>query len=330
MEHEPIPAFISYSWDSPQHQQWVLDLANKLRKNGVDAKLDIFITQSGTVNLNSMMVQNMMRNSFIIVVLTENYADRADNNKGGVGFETVLSLSTLQENPNKLIFLNRHSGNFKAAIPFHLRGYYTIDFSDDSKFDESFTELLHRIFDVPLYEMEPIGPKPTLTPRKATDRIPTETAANDTYFEELVRPHVREYTDRDKMRFIETSYQDINQELDKLFAELKKQNPNFDYDRQKITEKKMVYHLFLGGKSITNVKIWLGSLFGSLPQINLAFGARDYDNDNSMNEGIAFVLDADRQPALEMTFSMFGNKGPHDARGAVKEIWECHLKHHFR
>ena len=32
--------FISYSHDSPEHKQWVSELAAKLRRNGVEAILD--------------------------------------------------------------------------------------------------------------------------------------------------------------------------------------------------------------------------------------------------------------------------------------------------
>jgi len=32
--------FISYSWTSPAHEQWVISLATDLRENGVDVILD--------------------------------------------------------------------------------------------------------------------------------------------------------------------------------------------------------------------------------------------------------------------------------------------------
>jgi hypothetical protein len=35
-------AFISYSHDGEEHQQWVIRLATHLRLNGVDAKLDVW------------------------------------------------------------------------------------------------------------------------------------------------------------------------------------------------------------------------------------------------------------------------------------------------
>ena len=39
--------FISYSWTSNEHQQWVLDLATALRDNGVDAILDKWDLKEG-------------------------------------------------------------------------------------------------------------------------------------------------------------------------------------------------------------------------------------------------------------------------------------------
>lgn len=46
-------AFFSYSWDSKAHENWVVDLANRLRLDGgIDATLDKFELYNKTVNLN--------------------------------------------------------------------------------------------------------------------------------------------------------------------------------------------------------------------------------------------------------------------------------------
>ena len=37
---KPVRVFISYSWSSPTHEAWVLNLATRLREDGVDAILD--------------------------------------------------------------------------------------------------------------------------------------------------------------------------------------------------------------------------------------------------------------------------------------------------
>ena len=42
--------FVSYSWDSNEHNEWVSKFVSKLRSNGVDAKYDRLLTQRGTTN----------------------------------------------------------------------------------------------------------------------------------------------------------------------------------------------------------------------------------------------------------------------------------------
>jgi len=59
MRKEYPTVFISYSWDSEEHENWVVFLAAKLRENGVDATIDKFETQSKTVNLNRMMIEKI-------------------------------------------------------------------------------------------------------------------------------------------------------------------------------------------------------------------------------------------------------------------------------
>ncbi|AOT70555.1 hypothetical protein [Geosporobacter ferrireducens] len=98
--------------------------------------------------------------------MTENYAKKADSRQGGVGFETMLTTPVLLENKDKLVFITRHNGDRSKAIPFHLKSFYVIDFSDGTKFNEKFKELLHRIYKVPLYEKAIIGKKPNLHPEK--------------------------------------------------------------------------------------------------------------------------------------------------------------------
>ena len=40
LANTPPKVFISYSWSSPEHEQFVLDLATQLRESGIDAILD--------------------------------------------------------------------------------------------------------------------------------------------------------------------------------------------------------------------------------------------------------------------------------------------------
>lgn len=98
MQKNNPTVFVSYSWDDINHQQWVMGLTNELRKQGIDATMDIFETQLQTINLNAMMVSKIKDSDYIVVVLTENYAQKADEMKEGVGFETLLTMPYLREN----------------------------------------------------------------------------------------------------------------------------------------------------------------------------------------------------------------------------------------
>ncbi len=167
-----ITAFVSYSWDSEDHQQWVLCLVNKLRDpGGIEASCDVSFLHTTTVHFHELMSKNIRDNDYVIIVLTPQYAKKADTGEGGVGYETILTMPLLQENKDKLIFITKHSGERKAATPFHLKSYYAIDFSGDNKFDEKFNELLHRIYKVGLYTFVPVSEPPILASKQIS--LPT-------------------------------------------------------------------------------------------------------------------------------------------------------------
>lgn len=316
--------FVSYSWDSPEHQKWVVKLTNQLRKEGINATIDVFQTQSKTVNLNTMMVSNMKDNDFIIVVLTEKYAQKANSLQGGVGFETVLSLPILQKDPSKLIFILRHHGNFEGAFPFHLDGYYAIDFSNNQKFDEKFKELLHRISGVPLYEMEPIGKQRVLN----TISVDKTDSLNGV-FSDLEIPNLKSITDKDIKKFMKESFHEINQLLDELFTLIQNENPNFEYDKEDITNYKTIFTLYLNGEIVVGVKVWCNNDFGS-DTINFSYGRNISLSRNSSNEVIMHDIDEKKQLKLKMTMNFMTSINPTTPEDIVKEIWRNNLAYYFK
>ena len=54
---ESPKTFISYSWSSPQHEEWVLNLATELRESGVDVVLDKWDLKEGH-DSNAFMEKN--------------------------------------------------------------------------------------------------------------------------------------------------------------------------------------------------------------------------------------------------------------------------------
>lgn len=318
MEGNPS-AFISYSQDNDEHKEWIIVLTNLLRSNGVDASIDIFETQKGTINLYNMMVDNIRDKDYVIIVLTPAYARKADALQDGVGFETSMLISLIQENLRKIIPIIRCNGNASEAIPFYLNGVHYIDFSNSYSFEEKFNELLCRIFEVDLIEQSPLGKRPDLKPRSVT-RPDNKIIIED--IDDLV-PDLREITDIDKNRFMKNSFQQIKDGLIQILGRTKGKNPNFEFDYEDVTNRKTIYRMYLNGSQKYAVKLWLGHGLGSRTEtINLAYGNHIYDNDNAMNEIIDCEVDEDNTLKLKMTLNMSYDKKVDTPEEVLKEIWK--------
>jgi len=231
--------FISYSWDSEEHKDWVTSLVNLLRNNGVDAIFDIFETQKGTVNLNAMMLKNIKDNDYTIIVLTQNYAEKADAFQGGVGFETNLLIPYIQENLQRIIPIMRCKGDKAKAIPFYLSGLYYIDFSEPHDFEEKFNELLHKIYGVDLVAKSLLGKRPDLKPKI----IGGVTQMVEEGFDDLI-PNFRKITDIDKNKFIKDSFVQIRDGFLQLLESTKERNSNFDFGYENVTSRKAIYRVY--------------------------------------------------------------------------------------
>lgn len=314
--------FISYSWDNPSHKDWVIALTNELRRNGIDATLDEFITQKGTVNLNRMMIENIMRSEYTLVILTDKYADKSNEFNGGVGYETSLLINNIMENAEKIIPIMRYKGDKSKAVPFYLKGMSYIDFSNDSDFGEKFEELKYKIFKIDRIEMEPLGTIQTLKPRK----IKRDTLYKDMINGETLIPDFREITDKDKNKFIKDSYSEIINYLTELAEQTKQKNHNFDYDFDLVTNKKHIIKFYINGMEKQTVKIWLDNKFSKQENILLSYSIFGIDSDNSWNEMIVCEVNKKKELILKMTMNMFGNGEPKDSKEISIEIWKYVLQ----
>lgn len=330
MEERNPKVFVSYSWDNREHQQWVVDLTNRLRREGIDATMDLFETQQKTVNLNKMMIENIKQSDYVVIVLTEEYAKRADNFEGGVGFETLLTIPDIKSNLSKLIFIMRHNGDYTKVFPFHIRDIYAIDFSNDSQFESKLEELIYKIYNVPLYEVEPIGKMPDLKPRK--NLIQNHETKNDEIedIDDLLIPDLRQITDIDKNEFIKKSYSHIIYVLGRLLDKSKSVNSNFTYELEEITKRKVIIKIYVNGTIRQGMKIWYGSYMGmGENSIYISYGTWiDENNDTSMNQIINCVVNDKKELKLNMMMSFNGNKEM-DADEVAKIIWMENIKNYL-
>ncbi|TCD03224.1 SEFIR domain-containing protein [Pedobacter psychroterrae] len=134
--------FISYSWDSKDHEDKVFDFSNYLRDNGFEADIDKKLDQQQTaINFVKMMHIAMNNYPKVIVVLSEGYKERADGFKGGVGTEYELMINDINDNPNKYI-LASFSGRANEIIPAGFKGRDIVDLSDPEEMTRLFEKLM--------------------------------------------------------------------------------------------------------------------------------------------------------------------------------------------
>lgn len=155
----------SYSWDSDQHKGWVRDLASRLIRNGVDAKLDDWHVQPGE-SLTSFMEKHIAECDHTLVICTPNYAEKSAKRKGGVGYEQQIISGNIVSGTNRSKFIPIiRDGEFETgencAIPQHFLGIRAIDMRGSSDQDLSFEHLLRIIWRQPALVPPPLGERPT-------------------------------------------------------------------------------------------------------------------------------------------------------------------------
>ncbi len=164
-EFKPPRVFISYSWESAKHQNWVRYLGERLCTGGVKARLDQWFVEAGH-SVTQFMEEEVRQADFVLVVCTPIYAQKSNNRAGGVGYEQQIVSGYLVSGPLRSKFVpiiraGAHEPGPDCAIPTHFMGIAWIDFRDEAAFEKSLEELLRVIHSKPEFAPPPIGPTPS-------------------------------------------------------------------------------------------------------------------------------------------------------------------------
>jgi hypothetical protein len=151
--------FISYSHDTLEHKKWVLELAIRLRTNGIDAILDQWELTAGS-DIPHYMENNLATADYTIMVCTSNYVQKANQGTGGVGYEKMIITSSLMKsiNETKIIPIVRQSG--QKTVPTFLTSKMYIDFSNSDEFELAYDNLIRAIHKSPIFKKPEIGNNP--------------------------------------------------------------------------------------------------------------------------------------------------------------------------
>jgi hypothetical protein len=157
-------AFISYSWDGAEHQDWVLRLAERLQsEGGVRVILDRWDLHPGG-DRTHFMEESVVSSDFVLVICTPSYATKSKTRSGGVGYEAMiitgqLALQILQ---TKFIPILRAGKWDNSAVPAWILTKIGVDLRGDP-YDEVQYELLLRTLHQAHLKPPPIGSKPVFS-----------------------------------------------------------------------------------------------------------------------------------------------------------------------
>lgn len=164
MEKTP-KIFISYSWSNPSHEEWVINLAERLVSDGIDVVLDKWDLKEGHDKFDFM--ETTVKSTEIdkvLIILDKKYTDKANNRSDGVGTETQIISPKIYENVTQEKFIplvREQDENGEAYLPIFLKGRIYIDFSSNEHFELNYENLLRNIYQRPTYSKPKLGKAPS-------------------------------------------------------------------------------------------------------------------------------------------------------------------------
>lgn len=157
--------FVSYSWTTPKHEDWVINLAERLVSDGVDVIIDKWNLKEGQDKYNFMetMVKSVDIHK-VLIILDRKYTEKAEQRTGGVGTETQIISPKIYDDVSQEKFIpivaeKDESGN--AYMPTFLESRIYIDLSEQENFEDNYEKLLRNIFQRPAYSKPKIGKAPS-------------------------------------------------------------------------------------------------------------------------------------------------------------------------
>ncbi|MGR8932333.1 MAG: TIR domain-containing protein, partial [Gammaproteobacteria bacterium] len=162
--------FISYSWDSPEHQDRIWELSNRLRGDGIDCDIDQY-HPSPVEGWPNWMERQMRESDYVLVVCTENYLRRFEGREApgkgqGVEWESLLTASHLyyaDSRNRKFLPIVMHAAD-RGNIPQPLKSFTFYDLSAP----EGYEVLYRHLTDQPKRPMPALGERKHYSP----DRLP--------------------------------------------------------------------------------------------------------------------------------------------------------------
>lgn len=132
--------FVSYSWNPPSNQQNVFELIQKLESDGVNViydRKDLYPGQDMNYFMENVLTSDQI--DAVIIVCNKDYAQKANNRKGGVGYESELILSEIKSDPLQRKYIPvviEYDENGDLLLPNFLKSRLCVDLFKDTGYND--------------------------------------------------------------------------------------------------------------------------------------------------------------------------------------------------
>lgn len=205
---DPPRVFISYSWSSPEHEEWVVQLATRLMSHGVQVSLDKWDLSEGQdkyAYMERMAAEPSITR--VLVISDRIYAEKADGRSGGVGTETqILSREVYEKVDQRKVVacITERDERGEPYLPTFLKNRIYIDFSDPTKEAEEYEKLIRNIWNKPAYARPELGKPPAYLSDDVGEALLTSTLLADVRDAlARARPHARGALTDLALKFVE-------------------------------------------------------------------------------------------------------------------------------
>lgn len=134
--------FVSYSHDSREHKQWVAQFATALMEKHVQVIFDQWDLEPGD-DVPKFMERAVKAADRVLMICTEPYVRKANDGKGGVGYEAMIVTGELVRDlgTRKFVPIIRQGGG-EPVVPDCVGTRLWVDFSKDEDFDAALVDLI--------------------------------------------------------------------------------------------------------------------------------------------------------------------------------------------
>jgi len=157
--------FISYSWNSVEHQSLVEEWAERLIADGIGVILDIYDLKEG--NDKYAFMERMVTDpkvTHVLIICDSKYSKKADGRKSGVGTESQIISKEVYEKVKQSKFIpivSEFSENGDPYLPTFLKSRIWIDFSTPESVNENWERLVRLLYGKPLHQKPKKGNPPS-------------------------------------------------------------------------------------------------------------------------------------------------------------------------